>query len=70
MSDIEQYPHVMKKIVDFWFTSECSTVLQTLCLVETTRDNREGFPFDVMSDLIMLQALHEQHFPPPEKRGF
>jgi len=58
----ECYPHLLERIVATWRSPESQAYLRKLIVDE--RGSRQGFPFDVMSELLMLSAVVET----PESR--
>ncbi len=57
-ADIEDtYPHLLERIVATWRSPESARYLRKLIVDE--RGGRQGFPFEVMSELLMLSALLE-----------
>lgn len=58
VSDLEeQYAHLAEKMVGIWGTPECVSFLRKLIVDE--RGGRQGFPFEVMSELLILSAVAE-----------
>ncbi|MDB5805615.1 MAG: hypothetical protein JWN73_2937 [Betaproteobacteria bacterium] len=58
VSDLEeQYAHLAEKMVGIWGTPECVAFLRKLIVDE--RGSRQGFPFEVMSELLILSAVAE-----------
>ena len=53
----EQYAHLAEKVVSIWGTPECVAFLRKLIVDE--RGSRQGFPFEVMSELLILSAVAE-----------
>lgn len=61
-----QFPHVSKRIRDTWGTAECMDYLEEL--LNYTPDSqrphgRQGFPFEAMKELSIVQAHHIDKFP-------
>lgn len=56
-----KFPHIAEKIVLLWGFPELDTMFDKLAFDE--RGDREGFPADVMSDLLFLAALHNVAYP-------
>jgi hypothetical protein len=57
-ADIEDtYPHLLERIIATWRTPESVRYLRKLIVDE--RGGRQGFPFEVMSELLILSALLE-----------
>ena len=57
-STIEQaFPHVAKKLTLTWDSEACAAYISSLSVAD--RPGRQGFPADVMEDLIMLYEINE-----------
>jgi hypothetical protein len=54
------YPHVVKNLVLRWGTPEFDDYIQTL--IVTDRDNRQGFAFEAIRELLALDIAHSQSF--------
>ena len=53
---LEQFPHVLAKIVELWGKPELDTYLQGLMLPD--RVGRKGFPPDAAAEIFRLSFLH------------
>ncbi|HEY4372003.1 MAG TPA: hypothetical protein VGN52_08765 [Burkholderiales bacterium] len=51
------YPHLLAKISAIWGEPECIPYLRKLIVDD--RGSRQGFPFEVMSELLVLSAVAE-----------
>lgn len=57
-STIEQrFPHIAKKLTALWLTEACAEFLSGLTVAD--RPGRQGFPLDVMEDLMMLYEIND-----------
>lgn len=57
-STIEQrFPHIVKKLTALWLTEACAEYLSGLTVAD--RPGRQGFPLDVMEDLMMLYEIND-----------
>lgn len=57
-STLEQrFPRVARTLAAVWRTPRCAPYISDL-LVNTDRDSREGFPPDVVDDLLMLNEIN------------
>lgn len=57
-SPIEQrYPHIAKKLTSLWRSEACTVYLSGLTVAD--RADRQGFPLDVMGDLMMLYEIND-----------
>ena len=57
-STIEQkYPHVAKKLTSLWRSEACTVYLSALTVAD--RPDRQGFPLEVMEDLMMLYEIND-----------
>lgn len=56
-ADLEGFPRVIKALTTIWGTPECLSYLRKLIVDE--RGDRQGFPFHIMSDLMLLAAMLE-----------
>lgn len=52
----QQFPHLAKKLTTLWRSEACAFFLGGLLISD--RPNRQGFPYDVLEDLIMLNELN------------
>jgi len=57
-----RFPHVVSRIVLLWNRRECGEYLRSL-LVTEQGESRQGFPLDLVDDLLMLDAVHGARFP-------
>jgi hypothetical protein len=62
----QRYPHILERITQLWGTSQIDPYLQELLL--DSRGDRQGFPPDVMSDLMFLHGLHVEDRETPATR--
>jgi len=53
----QQFPHIAQKLTSVWPSEACALYLKEL--VVTERNTRQGFPADVVEDLLMLYAINE-----------
>jgi hypothetical protein len=69
----QQFPHMAQKLTLLWPSEACQVYLRNLLIMD--RETREGFPPEVVEDLLMLFAINEArlrdgraagaaHFPP------
>jgi hypothetical protein len=57
-STIEQkFPHIAKKLTLMWASEACAVYISSLSVSD--RPNRQGFPAEVMEDLMMLHEINE-----------
>lgn len=57
-STIEQrFPHIAKKLTALWQTEACAVFLSGLTVSD--RPDRQGFPLEVMDDLMMLYEIND-----------
>jgi uncharacterized protein len=54
----QQYPRILDKIGQLWGESELDTYFEILLIDQ--RGNREGFPKDVMTEILRLNLLHKE----------
>lgn len=55
-----QYPRVLNKIVANWHDkTRCERILSEL-VIDTERYDRQGFPFDVMMELLAVRELRQR----------
>jgi hypothetical protein len=58
-SIIEQkFPHIAARIMAFWRTHALSDYIASILVMD--RQDRQGFPREVVEDLLMLHALNER----------
>lgn len=68
----QQFPHIAKQLCAVWPSEACALLINNL-VVNRNRDARQGFPEDVIDDLLMLAAINEllvgrkMQFAPPPK---
>ena len=53
----KRFPRIVDKIVLMWGTTEFSTYLNTMII--DNRGDRQGFPFDVLEEMMFLTSLHD-----------
>ena len=53
----QKFPHLVKKLTGLWRSEPCAVFLSSLMISD--RPDRQGFPYDVLEDLIMLTELNE-----------
>jgi hypothetical protein len=56
-----KFPHIAEKVVLLWGYPELDKFFDKLAI--DTRGDRAGFPADVMSDLMLLSAVHNIAYP-------
>lgn len=57
-STIEQrFPHIAKRLTALWPSEACALYLASLLVSD--RPDRQGFPADVMDDLLMLNEIND-----------
>lgn len=52
----QQFPRIVMRLVELWHHASCSEYLRSLLIDE--RGDRQGFPPEVINDLIMLDDIH------------
>jgi hypothetical protein len=60
---LTNFPHIVSRIDLMWGCPECRTYLYGLAVVDGSKPNRQGFPFEALDALVLLLALHDQFFP-------
>ena len=55
----QQFPHVALKLVAIWPSEACAQYIKDLAVVD--REERQGFPVEVLEDLMLLYAINEMH---------
>ena len=59
-STLEQkFPRVAEKLTLVWPSEACSSFINSLVVNPADRDTRQGFPQEVIEDLLMLHAINE-----------
>ena len=53
----QRFPHIAKKLPALWRSEACAVYLSGLTIAD--RPGRQGFPADVMEDLVMLHEINE-----------
>lgn len=70
ISALEQYPHIIKNILVFWWSpNDFNEYLKSLLTVWSDRLTRQWFPKEVISDLNMLHHIHDEIFWLPIKKS-
>jgi hypothetical protein len=65
-STVEQkFPHIAKKLTLAWRSEACALFLGNLIIND--RPDRQGFPYDVLEDLLMLNELNSTLINPAPK---
>lgn len=59
---VNAFPHVHKKIVNTWGTSDFRPYVETL-LFKDGRYDRQGFPLNTFKAIIRLLDLHDEKYP-------
>lgn len=62
-TSVEQLPHILAHLQEVWGTRECQAYLHTL-LRDNRNGTREGFPLNIVDELLLLSAILEQHLGP------
>lgn len=60
---VEKLPHVLARLQQLWGTRECQAYIQTL-LRDNRDGTRQGFPLNIIDELLLLAAILEQHLGP------
>lgn len=60
---VEKLPHVLARLQQLWGTRECQAYIQTL-LRDNRDGTRQGFPLNIIDELLLLSAILEQHLGP------
>ncbi|HRK10083.1 MAG TPA: hypothetical protein PKV00_03645, partial [Thauera sp.] len=67
-ASLEDYPHIATKLEKSWRTPECQQFLEVL-LRDNRDGSRNGFPFPVIDEILLLSAILEDELgpfrPPP-----
>ena len=58
----EEFPRIFKSISMMWGSKECRDYMLGLGVQERNED-RDGFPFHILSELISLVSDHDAEFP-------
>jgi hypothetical protein len=61
-----QFPNIARQIALLWGYREADTFFRSLWLDD--RGTRQGFPVEVMSELMFLSTLHASAHPTPHQR--
>ena len=56
-----KFERIAKAIELYWGEPECPPYINAL--LSDGRNNRKGFPYDVLTAIVTLQGLHDQLFP-------
>jgi len=57
-----EYPHVADRITGLWGSPLCAQYLQSLLMMDRG-EARQGFPMELVEDLMLLDACHGVRFP-------
>ncbi len=52
----QRFPHIAEKLTAMWWSEVCARFISNLIICD--RPNRQGFPCDVLEDLIMLSEIN------------
>jgi hypothetical protein len=67
-STLEQrFPHIVQRLTAIWWSDVCSVYLNNLMISD--RPDRQGFPYDVLEDLIMLSEINSSLINPAHPAG-
>ena len=61
----QKFPHIAKKLTLAWRSEACALFLGNLIIND--RPDRQGFPYDVLEDLLMLNELNSTLIDPAPK---
>ena len=61
----QKFPHIAKKLTLAWRSEACALFLGNLIIND--RPDRQGFPYDVLEDLLMLNELNSALINPAPK---
>lgn len=53
----QQFPHIAQKLTVVWPSEACALYINDL--VVNRRDTRQGFPQEIIDDLLMLHAIND-----------
>lgn len=56
----QQYPNILKKIVDLWLSDEIDDYFSSL-IMDTRGDQRQGFPPKVAEEILRLSVINTKH---------
>lgn len=66
LSEIERrFPHVAESVVQRWGKPEALRYLDSLMM--DSRGGRQGFPFEVLQELMLLRDVHVLNYGGPRK---
>ena len=54
----QQFPHVCRKVALTWGSDACAQYLNNLLICD--RETRQGFPLDIVEDLLLLYIINEK----------
>lgn len=60
---VEKMPHIVAQLQQLWGTRDCQAYIQTL-LRDNRDGTREGFPLNIIDELLLLSAILEQYLGP------
>lgn len=60
---LEQMPHILDRLTQIWGTRECQAYINSL-LRDNRDGTRQGFPLNIVDELLLLSAILEQHHGP------
>lgn len=58
---LESLPHIVNALTAIWGYHECSNYLRKLLVIDTARDNRQGFSREAFEELAFLYRLVQEN---------
>lgn len=58
----QQFPHVIEKVILLWGYPEFYIFINKL-LLQSRNENRQGFPPEVLKDILQMETDHEKIIP-------
>ena len=63
MRTLEDFPHIINKLISLWGTKECRVYIKSLGLMEFSRIERAGFEHSAFYEVMLLLFIHDTVYP-------
>lgn len=63
IGDLDQFPHIARRVEITWGDTACRKYLYGLTIDDSSRSHRQGFPLPILNTIVDLLDLHDVTFP-------